>query len=63
MIYVYDHKLGELIPKPDRRSKLTMSDSEREAQSKGQFRDSDNNGNVDPQDGIRQGPGVYSGGI
>lgn len=61
MIYVYDPRLNKLVPKPERHSKLKLSDAEREQQRKGSFRDTDNSGNVDPYDAIRQGPGVYSG--
>jgi hypothetical protein len=62
MIYIYNRNSGKLVPKPERRPKLTMSDAEREHQRKGQFRDTDNDGNVDLSD-IRQHGGVYSGGI
>lgn len=61
MIYVFDKESGELFPKPERSKKLKMSDSERAQQRQGHFRESDNEGRSDPQDGIRQGPGVYSG--
>lgn len=44
-----------------KRRKLQMSDAAREAQRRGNFQETDNDGNVDPKDGIRQGPGVYSG--
>jgi len=61
MIYVYDRKRGELVPKPERKTKLKMSDTEREHQRKGNFRNSDNEGSVRADDSLRQGPGVYAG--
>ena len=57
--YKYDKARGAVVESKSL-SKFKFSDAEREQQKKGNFRNSDNEGNIDPKDGIRQGSGVYA---